>query len=491
MASVPINRARPLPVDLAKTLPTNLDAERAVLGAVLLDNSVLSRIAEKLLPSDFFLSQHSRIFLAMMALSELQSPIDLVTLSEKLHADKALETAGGAPYLASLADGMPRVSNVGHYAAIVKDKSRARYLIHLTNNVQQKALEGDAKVDELWNELAAAERESSSVKENPGVVVGWHEILTLDIPEPEFVIYPLLTVGGSMMVYSWAGVGKSFVTTELAVALALGESKVFNLWPIKRRYRVLYIYGEMHGGEIKLRFRQLIDGHKVKPEEGDDSLGFMAKEYQRIKRASRHAYDWRPSIFAPSDRRIVEDLIAGGRYEIVVLDNISTLWPSSQEASSDRDAILKNWFIDLNQNGTSVISLTHAGKGGDFLGDSSQIHILDSVLRLRRPPGDYSREQQLRAEVKIEKLRHSCSDARLMQEFELSLQTGDAGAEWLYRTTKDVQFKTAFGMFTDGMKEMQVFQSMGGDPSLRTIYRWKRKYLENSDPTAHAEGRGG
>lgn len=488
MSTVPFSRTRPLPTDLGKALPWNQDAERAVLGAVLVENRSLLDAAGKISSADFFLTEHGVIFSAMLALEDAKQPIDLITLTERLHADQKLERVGGPAYLASLADGMPRVSNVGHYVSIVREKARARRLIHLTHAIQQRALDGD-KPDELWNSVLAAEKnESVTHKDNPGVIVGWHELLGLDLPEPEFAIYPLLTVGGSMMIYSWAGVGKSYITTELATAVALGESKLFNLWPVSRPYRVLYIYGEMHGGEIKKRFREIIVGHKVKPDEGTDNLGFMSKEYQRIKRASRAAHDWRPSIYSPSDRRIVEDLIVAGRYEIVILDNISTLWPSSQEASSDRDAILKNWFIDLNQNGTAIIALTHAGKGGDFLGDSSQIHILDSVLRLRRPL-DYSRDQQLRAEVKIEKLRHECRDSRLLQEFELSLQTSeDAGAEWLYRTTKDIQFRNAFDMFASGMKEMQVFQSMGGDPSLRTIYRWKKKYNENSDPATHPEG---
>jgi hypothetical protein len=323
-----------------------------------------------------------------------------------------------------------------------------------------------------------------NVRDNPAVIVGSHELLTLDMAEPEFVINPLLTVGGSMMIYSWAGVGKSYVSTEIAAHIALGESKVFG-WPITKRYRVLYIYGEMHGGEIKKRWREIVLGHKVEIPEGDDALGFMSKEYQRIKRAQRSAFDWRPSIFSPTDRRIIEDRVAVGGYQVLVLDNISTLWPSSQESSSDREAVLKNWFIDLNQNGVSVIALTHAGKGGDFLGDSSQIHILDSVLRLRRP-SDYTRDQQLRAEVKIEKLRHECKDHRLLQEFEISLVTSpEAGAVWLTRPIKDVQLKTAFGMFADDMKPMDVFRGLGSnDPSLRTVYRWYKQWKEKSDPKA-------
>jgi hypothetical protein len=101
---------------LERPLPNNLDAERSVLGAVLLDNNALNTAIENLRPEDFFLDQHRRVFLQMIALSESQQAIDLITLTEALHIRGELESAGGAPYLASLADGMPRVSNVEHYA---------------------------------------------------------------------------------------------------------------------------------------------------------------------------------------------------------------------------------------------------------------------------------------------------------------------------------------------------------------------------------------
>jgi replicative DNA helicase len=105
---------------LERPLPNNLDAERSVLGAILLDNNALNPAIENLRAEDFFLDQHRRVFLKMIALGEAQQAIDLITLTEELHRFGELEAAGGAPYLASLADGMPRVSNVEHFARFVK-----------------------------------------------------------------------------------------------------------------------------------------------------------------------------------------------------------------------------------------------------------------------------------------------------------------------------------------------------------------------------------
>jgi replicative DNA helicase len=134
---------------LERPLPQNLDAERSILGAILLDNHALNAAIENLKPEDFFLEQHRRVFNQMIALGESQQAIDLVTLTESLHRVGELESSGGAPYLASLADGMPRVSNVEHYARIVREKALLRNLIHATHNIQQRALEGEDGADAI------------------------------------------------------------------------------------------------------------------------------------------------------------------------------------------------------------------------------------------------------------------------------------------------------------------------------------------------------
>jgi replicative DNA helicase len=134
-------------ITLERPMPQNLDAERSVLGAILLDNHSLNAAVEKLKPEDFFLDQHQRIFLQMIELGESQQAIDLVTLSDKLHRKGQLEASGGAAYLAQLVDGVPRVGHMEHYARIIKEKSLLRHLIHATHAIQQTALEAEEDPD--------------------------------------------------------------------------------------------------------------------------------------------------------------------------------------------------------------------------------------------------------------------------------------------------------------------------------------------------------
>jgi replicative DNA helicase len=161
-----------MPVDttLEKPLPNNLDAERSVLGAILLDNNALNTAIETLRADDFFLDQHRRVFTQMIALAEVQQAIDLITLTEELHRRGDLEAAGGAPYLASLADGMPKVSNVEHYARIVKEKAMLRNLIHTTHNIQQRAFEGEDGADMILDNAESSIFELAEDRVKAGLI---------------------------------------------------------------------------------------------------------------------------------------------------------------------------------------------------------------------------------------------------------------------------------------------------------------------------------
>src|SRR6266849_3230565 len=125
---------------LERPLPHNLEAERSILGAILLDNHALNAAVEKLRSEDFFLSQHRQIFQRMIQLGEKQQAIDTVTLMEDLSRRGELEAAGGVAYLSQLADGLPRATNVEHYARIVKEKAVLRSLAFSAAAIQEQAL---------------------------------------------------------------------------------------------------------------------------------------------------------------------------------------------------------------------------------------------------------------------------------------------------------------------------------------------------------------
>jgi replicative DNA helicase len=118
-----------------KGLPSSVEAERSILGAIILDNAVCNQAIEMLRREDFFLDSHRRIYEKMVALSERGSPIDLITLSEELRKAAEFEQVGGYTYISSLIDGVPRTDTIEHYAKIVKEKSQLRKLITASNQI--------------------------------------------------------------------------------------------------------------------------------------------------------------------------------------------------------------------------------------------------------------------------------------------------------------------------------------------------------------------
>ena len=99
-------------VVLDRGLPASLDAERSILGAILLDNDTYPQAAESLRAEDFSLDSHRRIYARMVDLNDTGRPVDIVTLADELGRRKEVEAVGGVAYLSSLTDGMPRRENI-------------------------------------------------------------------------------------------------------------------------------------------------------------------------------------------------------------------------------------------------------------------------------------------------------------------------------------------------------------------------------------------
>ena len=130
-------------VSAEKSLPQNLEAERSVLGAILLDPAALSFVVPVISQDDFFPDTHRRIYGAMLELSQRSAEIDILTLKEELDRSGAIEKAGGAAYLTALLDGVPDVGNVEHYARIVKEKSTLRRLIRAGQKIVREGISGE------------------------------------------------------------------------------------------------------------------------------------------------------------------------------------------------------------------------------------------------------------------------------------------------------------------------------------------------------------
>lgn len=137
---------------LEKVLPNSMDAERSVLGSMLLETEALERMLEQLRAEDFYSAGHQRIFEAMARIRLGGNAVDLVTLNEELSRRGMLETAGGTVYLTELMEFVPTAANVDHYARIVEEKSVQRSLIRAGNEMIRDGMNDDKEIEDSLNQ---------------------------------------------------------------------------------------------------------------------------------------------------------------------------------------------------------------------------------------------------------------------------------------------------------------------------------------------------
>jgi replicative DNA helicase len=132
-----------------KIPPQNLDAEVSLLGSVLIDEDVLTRVSDSLHADDFYDRRHEAIFTAMQRLYERHSPVDLLTLSDDLQKHDLLETIGGSAYLSELTNMVPTSAHAEEYAGIITGKATRRRLIKAAADIAELGYNEEGQVQEL------------------------------------------------------------------------------------------------------------------------------------------------------------------------------------------------------------------------------------------------------------------------------------------------------------------------------------------------------
>jgi replicative DNA helicase len=164
-------------IQAGKVPPQNLDAEKSLLGAVLIDDEVLADITEHVTANDFYDKVHGMIYAAMMRLYEKHKPVDLLTLTDELKRRKELETIGGSAYLTDLTTYVPTAAHAETYAEIVAQKAVRRRLIRASGDISELGYDEDTTTQELL-EKAEAELFSVSDQSLKQDVISLESILT-------------------------------------------------------------------------------------------------------------------------------------------------------------------------------------------------------------------------------------------------------------------------------------------------------------------------
>ncbi len=447
--------------------PHNLDAERSVLGAIIVNNVALIKAAEILHSGEFFLSQHERIFREMIKLGKTGQGIDLVTLTEELQRSGELEAAGGAPYLASLADGMPRVSNVENYAKIVAEKARLRQIIHAANDLQKEAFAANALSSDVLVKMESFVKGLNAngfTDERKLIAVDLIDFLTMSLEKIDFLIEPILPVSNSAMIFSPAGAGKTYIMLYLAYCVAAGRPECF-VWNIPAARPVCYVDGEMDAPTLQERTQQIVRGFLDEEFIKPGSFKLITPDLQK---------KFPPRINTKDGRARIEDhCMEGG---LLVLDNIVTLCPGGDEQESEDWAIIQEWILYLRRKRIATFLVQHAGKSGDQIGTSKKEIQLSCNLKLRTA-NDYTPEEGLKVEAHLTKLRRRGKDnrwdPRWAQPFEIVLRVDADTATFSTRPMRELLKKRVVEMLQAGMRENDVAKETGLNRFM--IYRLKQR----------------
>jgi len=145
-----------------KLQPQNLDAEMSILGAVLIDEDVLTRVSDKLTAEDFYDPRHQLVFGAMLRLYERHQPVDLLTLSDELKKHDQLDDAGGPSYISELTNQVPTAAHAESYAEIISQSAMRRRLITASGSIAELAFDESKNSGEL---LESAEQQLFAVSD--------------------------------------------------------------------------------------------------------------------------------------------------------------------------------------------------------------------------------------------------------------------------------------------------------------------------------------
>ena len=302
-----------------------------------------------------------------------------------------------------------------------------------------------------------------TIKTNGTVVVELDDLRKLPLPEVKMIMSPWLTFGSTHMVYAKRGVGKTFFS--LSISLAVAHETDFADWSVEESVNVLYVDGEMLPQDMRDRAGNLMCnlGKKKKKwhilssilnlQNGADAVNIIKKEWQDF---------------------IIKE-IAEKEIKLLVLDNIASLTQGVEENDSSSWDNISVWLLKVKQTGCAVIFVHHAGKSGQQRGTSAREDALDSVIVLR--PTTNNAVDGVDVDVVFEKSRHVAGAAIMPVNFKIIPVVGEQGLKWETGTSGISKKKKALSLMCEGMsyEEIKIILNIGKS----TLSKYRKQAIEN------------
>ncbi len=435
----------------SRVLPHDLDAEAAVLSAVLNDAAALPAVLELLKPDQFYSEANRRIYEATMAVHAAGQPVDIVTAASRLRDTERLVQVGGTPYLAQLVDAVPSVANVSAYAAIIRDKWRLRKLITTCTQLAASSYDTTDNADE-W--IARARSQIEQVGRSPASRferVGASDIFASLPPIPWLVRDLDMCPGPPCMIAGDGFTRKTVACQSMAVSIATGRS----IWGWFRcqQGRVLHIDHEQ-GSRLTLeRYQRLCVGLGVTQKDVAGNLDVVVF----------------PDTYLDSPG--AQDVYARETegYALVIIDSFRAAAPSVDENDSTVRRLLDLLMRVSEKTGVVPLVIHHARKpqrdaaGGaksSVRGSGAINQALSSLLVFEADEGEPTLVHHVKARTS-----GVCAEPFYLETSDVQVGNDPiAGLTVAYRTVQQIQGATPTPSQAFEQKTRAVFDFIATQP---------------------------
>lgn len=282
------------------------------------------------------------------------------------------------------------------------------------------------------------------------------DFMTLDLPEREDLIAPILQRQGIAMLHAQRGIGKTFIALSIAHMVASG-GKLFDRWEAPKPAKVLYIDGEMPARAMQDRLRAICAGMQS----DITARGMFSLLTPDLQDAPM------PNLATPEGQAAVEQEIMAN--DFIVIDNLATLTSYGRANEEESWRPIQEWLLRLRRQGKTTLVIHHEGKNGQQRGTSAKEDAVDTVISLKRPK-DYREDEGSRFELHYLKCRHVTGKDAMPFEATLTSQDGH-NLTWITRTLENVELEQYKELRESGYSIRDAAQEMG-------ITKGKAEWLE-------------
>jgi len=368
-----------------------VEAERSILGAILLDNMAFNEAAEHLRPEDFALDSHRRIYTCIAELVESSRPAYFITLTEELNRRKELETVGDVGYISGLMDGVPDRPSIEHYIRIVRDKALLRGLINAASAAIARATDQSDPAEEILNDAESAVFQLSEKRIGRGFL-GIQEIVKESFGSVDALLQRGQRITGLATHYSdldemtsglqhsdliiiaaRPSMGKTALALNIAENAAIEDQKVVGLFSL-----------EMSREALLLRLlcsRARVDSHKMRS--GSLWREDMAKVVQAMEQLA-HApifIDDTPGIGLSEMRAKARRLQQSkGKLDLIIVDYLQLMSGGSrrfENRTQEVSAISRGLKALAKELKVPVISLSQLSRAPESRGGDHRPQLAD------------------------------------------------------------------------------------------------------------------